>query len=122
MRLARVLEEMTVELGEGQTRFSFAQGDPPEAAPLPDLFGPIAGTEISWMELSFSFFWWPEPQIVGTEKVANRWECQIIEIACPPEYPRRLVACPPVGGAGLQRGGAQCRLDIGNGHPAKIGD
>ncbi len=82
-----VLEQMTVELGDGRAEFSFAQGDPPRAAPLPDLFGPVAGAQISWMELSFSFFWWPNPRIVGTEKVANRWECQVIEIDCPPEYP-----------------------------------
>ncbi|MGD9611475.1 MAG: outer membrane lipoprotein-sorting protein [Kiritimatiellia bacterium] len=79
-------EEMTVALGGGRAEFSFARGDPPRAAPLPDLFGPIEGSEISWMELSFSYFWWPEPKIVGTEKVANRWECQVIEIPCPPEY------------------------------------
>ena len=82
-----VLEEMTVVLGHGRAEFSYAQGDPPRAAPLPDLFGPIEGSEISWMELSFSCFWWPDPKIVGTEKVANRWDCQIVEIACPPEYP-----------------------------------
>ena len=81
-----VLEEMTVELGAGGATFSFAQGDPPQPAPLPGLFGPVAGSEISWMELSFSFFWWPDPRIVGTEKVANRWECQVIEIDCPAEY------------------------------------
>jgi hypothetical protein len=81
-----VLEQMTVTLGSGRAEFSFAKGDPPQAAPLPDLFGPVEGTEISWMELSFSFFWWPAPRIVGTEKIANRWECRIIEIDCPPEY------------------------------------
>ena len=78
-----VLEDMTVVLGNGQADFSFMKGDPPQAAPLPDLFGPVEGTEMSWMELSFSFFWWPNPRIVGSEKVANRWECKIIEIACP---------------------------------------
>ena len=80
-----VQEEMTVELGAEGAVYSYAQGDPPRAAPLPDLFGPVAGTQISWMELSFSFFWWPGPRIVGTEKVANRWECQIIEIDRPTE-------------------------------------
>ena len=80
------LGEMTVALGGGRAGFAYAAGDPPQAAPLPDLFGPVAGSEISWMELSFSFFWWPDPRIVGTDKVANRWECQIIEIDCPPEY------------------------------------
>ena len=81
-----VLEEMTVALGAGRAEFSFARGDPPQSAPPPDLFGPIEGSEISWMELSFSYFWWPAPKIVGVEKVANRWECQIVEIPCPPEY------------------------------------
>ena len=80
-----VMEEMTVDLGPGGAEFAYAQGDPPQAAPLPDLYGPVAGTEISWMELSFSFFWWPGPRLVGTERVANRWDCQIIEIDCPPE-------------------------------------
>ena len=82
-----ILEEMTVELGDGAAAFAYALGDPPQPAPLPDLFGPIQGSEISWMEMSFSYFWWPDPKTVGTEKVANRWDCQIIEIPCPPEYP-----------------------------------
>lgn len=82
-----VLQEMTVALGGGQAEFSFAQGDPLAAAPLPDLFGPIEGSEISWMDLSFSYFWWPAPRIVGQEKVSNRWDCEIVEVDCPPEYP-----------------------------------
>ena len=81
-----VLAQMNVALGQGRAEFSYALGDPPQAAPLPDLFGPVEGTEISWMELSLSFFWWPNPRLVGTEKVANRWECQIVEIDCPAEY------------------------------------
>ena len=81
-----VLEEMTVELGGGPAGFRFARGDPPEAAERPDLFTGIQETGISWMELSFSFFWWPNPRLVGVERVANRWECQILEIDCPPEH------------------------------------
>lgn len=77
--------EMTVELGGGGATFSFATGDPLTPAPLPDLFGSVEETGISWMELSFSFFWWPQPRIVGSERIANRWDCQIIEMDCPPE-------------------------------------
>lgn len=82
-----IREEMTVKLGGGPAEFAYALGDPPQPAPLPDLFGPIEGSQISWMELSFSYFWWTGPRIVGSEKVANRWECQIVELDCPPEYP-----------------------------------
>ena len=71
--------------GGGGATFSFATGDPLTPAPLPDLFGSVEETGISWMELSFSFFWWPQPRIVGSERIANRWDCQIIEMDCPPE-------------------------------------
>ena len=81
-----VLAEMQVALADGQAEFAYAVGDPPQAAALPDLFGPIEGSVISWMELSFSYFWWPAPKIVGSEKVARRWDCHIIESPCPPEY------------------------------------
>jgi len=94
-----VLEEMTVTLGEGAANFEYAKGDPPQSAPLPDLFGRIEGSEMSWMDLSFSYFWWPGPRIVGAEKVANRWDCQIIEIDCPEEY-REQVKTDSQGGGG----------------------
>ncbi len=92
-----LLEEMTVTLGEGDTVFEYTKGDPPESAPLPDLFGRIEGSEMSWMDLSFSYFWWPGPRIVGAEKVANRWDCQIIEIDCPVEYQKRVETDSPEG-------------------------
>jgi len=80
------VEEMTVDLAAEGASFTYSKGNPPEPAPTPDLFAPIGETGISWMELSFSFFWWPNPRIVGTEKVANRWDCEIIELDCPVEY------------------------------------
>ena len=81
-----ISREMVVELGGGGAEFAYGVGDPPEPAPLPDLFGPVEGTEMSWMELSFSFFWWPNPRVVGAERVAGRWDCHIVEIECPPEF------------------------------------
>jgi len=93
-----VMEEMKVTLGSGETDFAFAKGDPLEPAPTPDLFGRIEGSEMSWMDLSFSYFWWPNPRLVGSEKVANRWECQIIEIDCPPEYRSQADPDSPDGG------------------------
>ncbi|NLB65340.1 MAG: outer membrane lipoprotein-sorting protein [Lentisphaerae bacterium] len=80
-------EEMTVELGTGGAGFSYARGYPLEPAEPPNLFEPIAETGISWMELSFSYFWWPGPRIVGAERVASRWDCQIIELDAPADYP-----------------------------------
>ena len=81
-----IQEEMAITLGAEGAAFSFATGEPPEPAPTPDLFASIAGTGLSWMELSFSFFWWENPRVVGAEKVANRWDCEIIALDCPPEF------------------------------------
>lgn len=78
-------ETMTVNLSNAGSAFSYARGDPPETAPLPNLFAPVADSNINWMELSFSFFFWPDPRIVGEEKVAQRWDSLIVELACPPE-------------------------------------
>lgn len=120
-----VMQEMTVELGGATADFSFAEGDPPQPAPLPDLFGSVAETGISWMELSFSFFWWPNPRIVGSERVANRWDCRIIEMDCPPELASaaegnwsriRLWVAPAYGavvrGEAWRGGGAVKRFEV----------
>lgn len=76
-------ERMEVSLSDLGSAFSYQAGAPLQAAPLPDLFAPVGGSDINWMELSFSFFFWPGPRIVGEERVAGRWDCKIVEIPCP---------------------------------------
>lgn len=76
-------ERMEVSLSDLGSAFSYQAGAPLQTAPLPDLFAPVGGSDINWMELSFSFFFWPGPRIVGEERVAGRWDCKIVEIPCP---------------------------------------
>lgn len=76
-------ERMEVSLSDLGSAFSYQTGEPLAPAPLPDLFAPVGGSDINWMELSFSFFFWPGPRIVGEERVAGRWDCKIVEIPCP---------------------------------------
>lgn len=78
-----VAERMEVSLSDLGSAFSYQAGEPLAPAPLPDLFAPVGGSDINWMELSFSFFFWPGPRIVGEERVAGRWDCKIVEIPCP---------------------------------------
>lgn len=78
-------ERMEVSLSDLGSSFSYQAGAPLQAAPLPDLFAPVGGSDIDWLELSFSFFFWPGPRIVGEEKVSGRWDCKIVEIPCPAE-------------------------------------
>lgn len=79
----KVAERMEVALSDLGSAFSYQAGQPLAPAPLPDLFAPVGGSDINWMELSFSFFFWPGPRIVGEERVAGRWDCKIVEIPCP---------------------------------------
>lgn len=77
---------MTVGLPEAagqETSFRYEWGRPPAETETPDLFAPIGGSDICWMELSFSFFWWANPRITGVEKVKGRWWCQVVELDCP---------------------------------------
>lgn len=80
-------ETMAVDMAAATPAFSFFSGDSPDApaAPLPDLYAPIRGSELCWMELSFAFFWWPEPRIIGMENVPGRGDCLVVEIPCPPD-------------------------------------
>lgn len=63
---------------------SFAYEAPPgTSAALPDLYAPVGGTDLCWMELSFSFLFWASPRIVDVEVVRNRWTCQVVELDAP---------------------------------------
>lgn len=62
----------------------YFEGQPLQAAPLPDLVAPIEGTDISWMDLSLSFLWWPDAKTVGAEEVKGR-ACYVVDLPAPPE-------------------------------------
>ncbi len=63
---------------------SFAFQLPPGTpAPTPDLYAPVGGTDLCWMELSFSFLFWASPRIVDVEVVRGRWTCQVVELDAP---------------------------------------
>lgn len=64
----------------------YSRGDPPVAGDLPDLYRAIEGTDISWVDLSLSFLWWPGGRTVGMEKIKGRM-CYIVEIPAPADEP-----------------------------------
>lgn len=63
--------------------YRYFEGQPLHAAPLPDLVAPIGATDISWMDLSLSFLWWPDGRCVGVENVRGR-PCFVIDLPAPP--------------------------------------
>jgi hypothetical protein len=74
------LEEMTVIRSKSGSRFEYAAGDPLTASDVPDLYGPIQGTDISWMDLTLSFLWWPGGTTIGTETVKGQ-PCFVVDVS-----------------------------------------
>lgn len=69
---------------EGMPEYRYLKGDPLVAAPTPPLADALAKTDISWMDLSLSFFWWPGGRTVGAQEVKGR-ACYIIDLPAPPD-------------------------------------
>lgn len=80
--------------GEEQQRFeiswdmnggascSLSTGNPPVEVEIPDPTAPVAGMDFSWADLSFSFLWWKDARIAGTEKKKGRL-CKVVDLIAP---------------------------------------
>ncbi len=66
----------------GEMDYMFYRGSPLTGAPLPNLYDSIQGTDISWIDLSLSFLWWPYGQTVGVEEIKGR-SCYLIDVPSP---------------------------------------
>ncbi|MCZ7592134.1 MAG: outer membrane lipoprotein-sorting protein [Kiritimatiellae bacterium] len=65
--------------------YRYFEGNPLRAADLPDLVSAIPGTDISWVDLSLSFLWWPTAMTRGQEKVKER-DCWVVDIVAPDAF------------------------------------
>ena len=54
----------------------------PPAEPVSGLYESIEDTEISWLDVSFGFLWWPGGQISGNGKKLGR-ACTVVDLPCP---------------------------------------
>jgi hypothetical protein len=82
------LEQMTVRrTAGGAPEFHYAVGDPPAPAQTPGLFGAVQDTDVSWTDLSLSFFWWRNGTVVATNEVRGR-RCYVVEVPAPPSAAR----------------------------------
>ena len=90
-----VLERMTVtRRAAGAPEYLYERGNPLKQETTPDLAATIGRTDLSWMDLTLSFLWWPRPEITGTDEVKGR-ECYVITVNAPPgsdtQYARVLL-------------------------------
>lgn len=77
------MERLTVWYREGgASSYEYARGSPPAEAPRPELSARIQDSDMSWADLTLSFLWWSEGQIVGTEEIRGR-ECHVVDVMAP---------------------------------------
>lgn len=69
-----------------RARFNYFEGYPLRAMPPPDPTANIPGTDLSWMDLSLLFLWWPNPQLAGVEDVRGQ-SCWVIDVPAPADMP-----------------------------------
>ncbi len=62
--------------------YRYRAGDPLKEGDVPDLFSRIKSTDLTWVDLSLSYLWWPGGETIGAETIRNRF-CYIIEMPAP---------------------------------------
>lgn len=76
-------EELSLTRESGaQAVFGYAKGDPLLAVDLPDLSKPIHGTDVTWIDLTFSYLWWKGAELSATEKVLG-YRCRVVKVPAP---------------------------------------
>ncbi len=83
----RPLEELQIKWSRSGSRETrYRAGDPLVDAPLPNLHERIQETDISWIDLSMAYLWWPYGKTVGAERVRGRF-CYIVDMPSPEDEP-----------------------------------
>jgi len=84
------LEQLTMTRdSSNKAGFVYARGSPLEPSPLPSLFDPIQGTDVSWVDLTMAFLWWRGGKRVGEEKIKGHL-CDIIDLPVPAGRPEGM--------------------------------
>lgn len=79
------MEQLTLTRhSDGRLYSSYTRKDQPSAMNKPNLFDTIQGTDITWIDLTLSFLWWPNGAITGSDEIKGR-TCLIVKIPAPKE-------------------------------------
>lgn len=75
------LEQLTIIHGVSPTYY-YAAGNPLREAPPPQLTQSIQQTDLTWMDLTLAFLWWPDSTIVGEDTFRN-FDCTVVDVHAP---------------------------------------
>ncbi len=75
-------EQLAVHRDGGPATLGYQAGNPLANAPAPGLETPIAGTALTWMDLTLSFLWWPDGKTIGITEVRGQ-PCYVVDAHAP---------------------------------------
>jgi len=77
------LQRLTVKRQATEdSHYTFASGPAMTNAALPDLAAAIQGTDVSWLDLSLAYLWWPGGETVGVDTILGQ-NCYMLELPAP---------------------------------------
>jgi len=84
-RFGDLLDDLTITWpGTAKQNLHYICGDSPDETSVENLYERIQGTDISWIDLTLSYLWWPDGKTVGMEPVKGR-TCYIVDLSSPDE-------------------------------------
>jgi hypothetical protein len=82
-------ERVTITRAPGQpAALELRTGPELTPQPMPDLTTPVAGTDITWLDLTLDFLWWRDARLEGQDSVLEH-ACDVIVV----KPPRPLPGC-----------------------------
>ncbi|MBI2442182.1 MAG: outer membrane lipoprotein-sorting protein [Lentisphaerae bacterium] len=83
-RFGAPIEQLTIERQDnGAWQWNYAKGRELQSHPAPAPESFVAGSDLTWNDLSLAFLWWTNGVITGRERLLER-ECLVLEFAPPP--------------------------------------
>jgi len=77
------LESLSIQHGPNHSNtLNYTKGVDHSPAPLSDLSQGIQNSDISWMDLTLSFLWWPGGTVIGEDSIKG-FDCYIVEVEAP---------------------------------------
>ncbi|MDI6773906.1 MAG: outer membrane lipoprotein-sorting protein [Verrucomicrobiota bacterium] len=80
-----------------------------KAAPAPNLYEPVLNTDLSWMDLTFSFLWWEGGSVIGMDRLKG-YRCYVLDIPAPADAVPAAVGASRLPAIGPSRPYARVRL------------
>jgi len=75
-------EQLSVHRESGPPTLDYQAGNPLANAVPPSLGAPVAGTALTWMDLTLAFLWWPDSKTIGITEVRGQ-QCYVVDAHAP---------------------------------------